>query len=75
MSEMRFTKFPASSDDLRVGVSRSASWTGLIIFLTYIKNYSLSFLFFSIFDTLRGITTFSECYSEFFVVVHKRGHF
>ena len=34
----------------------------------------LSFIISFIFNILRRITTFSECYSEFFVVVEKRRH-
>ena len=62
MPETRFTDFPASSVELRIGISQSSSETGLIIFLTYdIKNcYLLSAMSF-IFD----ITIFYERHSVF----------
>ena len=73
MPETRFTEFPALSIDPRVGISLSNIGDRcLIIFLTYdIKSYYLSFIIFSIFDILHCITTFSECYSVFFMLVQK----
>ena len=62
MSETRFTEFPALSIDPTVRFSRFASMTLKIIF------YHSHFFFF-VFDSLRCITTFSNCHSMFFVLV------
>ena len=60
MPETRFTEFTTLSVDQRVGISRSAAATDDIIFLTYdIKNIIYHSSFFSFFDILRCITTFS----------------
>ena len=53
MPKMRFTEFLALSVDQRVGISWSASETGLITFCAFdIKNYFLSFVISSSFDIL-----------------------
>ena len=71
MPETRFTEFPALSVDPRVGISRSASETDVLLYFTYDINNHLSFVISFIFDILRRITSFSERHSTFFMVVQK----
>ena len=73
MPETRFTEFPALSVGPRVGISRSASETDvLIIFLTYdINKYYLLFVISFIFYILCRKTTFSKRRSVSRVVVYK----
>ena len=77
MQEKRFTEFPASFVDPRVGISRFALETDVwLLFLPMkLRHFYLLSVNFFISDILRRRTTFSERHSRFFMVVQKWRHF